>query len=195
MRYILIISLFIASLFANDAWNKNNLLNKKNMTYFIPFELWLGVKWDGKRAKTFHEVDTTLKTSLELKGPFSWYHPYLKKQLQVYKRTSQNNIELFTFYPAGVIKVYDKKHDAYLNNGITFPLGYGWKIGKPYYFSQEVWIRDKHQMRKLGITIQKLDFEKEKLTKLVYDYSIDEEKVATYTYTTDEGMTKIQLAK
>ncbi len=195
MRYILIISLFIISLFANEPWHKTNLLNTKNMSYFIPFELWLGVKWDGKRAKKFHKVDSILQTSQKLQGPFSWYHPYLKKELQVYKTTSDNNVELFTFYPAGVIKVYDQKHDAYLNNGITFPLGYGWKIAKTYHFSQEVWIHNKHQVRKLGITIQKLIFEKEKLATLIYDYLIDGKKVATYTYKPNKGITKIDMQK
>lgn len=195
MRIFILLFFITFSLYAQSPWHKSNLYNDKSISYFLPLELWLGVQWDGSRAKTLHEVDTMLKTSQKLQGPFKWYHPYLKKTLQVYKRTSKNNVELFTFYPSGMIKVYDKKHDAYLNNGVTFPLGYGWKIGKLYRFSQEVWIKDKHYMRELGITIQNLDFEKETLKGIIYDYFIDKKHVAIYKYQVNNGLTEISEVK
>lgn len=191
MRILVLLFFTVFCLYAQSPWHKSNLYNDKTLSYFIPLELWLGTNWDGSRAKNLHEVDKMLETSQKLTGPFKWYHPYLKKTLNVYKRTSKNNVELFTFYPSGMIKVYDKKHKAYLNNAVTFPLGYGWKVGKLYRFSQEVWIKERHFMRELGINIQKIDFNKEELQSITYDYFIENKHVATYQYKVDNGLTII----
>ena len=168
MRYILVMLLFISS-YASSVWHKENLYDNATMSYYIPYELWLQVPWDGKKEKRFETLDS--KNSI--KGYFNWYHPYLKKQLKVYKKNDKEGASLYTFYPKGIAKVYDQYKEAYLNNGLNFPAGYGWKTNKIYTFSQEIWIKDKHYVRTLGLQIKQLQFVKDELESITVEYYVN----------------------
>lgn len=177
MRALFLLILITLQLFASEIWHKNNLYDKITLSYYIPHELWLGISWDGNKEQKFTAVK-----SQKIEGVFNWYHPYLKKHLKVYKKTVNNKNELYTLYPKGIAKVYSQKNSEYLNNGLSFPAGFGWKIGKVYNFSQESWIRDRHQLTVIGIEITKINFIDDFFDNLTYNYYINGKLYDTYTY-------------
>ena len=147
------------------------------MSYYIPYELWMQIPWDGNKKRHFHKI----KNTQAVKGYFKWYHPHIKKHLKVYKQTLTSS-QLFTLYTKGITQVYDEKGDVYLNNGISFPAGFGWKPNKIYNFSQEIWINKKHYVRTTGIQITALNFDKNDiLHSLSFNLYIDGQLKKTVT--------------
>lgn len=165
------------SAFAANFWHKDNLYDKITLSYYIPYELWLQIPWDGEKKRNFNKV-----TSTEIQGSFNWYHPHLKKHLKVYKKTKNSQTELFTLYPKGIAKVFSQHYNTYFNNGLIFPAGHSWKIGKPYSFSEEIWVENKHYVRTIGIQIKEIDFKKNVLNYISYNYYINGKIYKTYTY-------------
>lgn len=169
MKKLLLSILIVVFSHASNIWNKQNLYDPITMSYYIPYELWMGIPWDGKKKRTFHKI----QNNKQVEGFFLWYHPYIKKHLKVYKQYN-NTVQLFTLSPKGITQVYDEKGEVYLNSGIHFPAGFAWKKDKLYNFSQEIWINNKHYIRTTGIQLKSFIFdEKDNFISLSFDFYID----------------------
>lgn len=177
MRSILLLMFITVFSFASSVWHKDNIYDDKTLSYYLPFELWLQIKWEGNKELQFHQTDTP-----DIKGTFKWYHPYLKKHLKVYKKRANKGEDLYTFYPKGVAKVYSQQNRAFFNNGIDVPAGFGWRTNTIYSFSQEVWSGVKHIVRIIGIEITEINFKDDFLESMRYNYYVNGTLKDTFTY-------------
>jgi len=131
------------------AWSKDNLYDRATDSYYIPYELWTGEHWDGRKGLRLHKAnhkfyvngrDATLIT-----GPEKWSHPILKKEFNVYKRKKLNRdkVQLFIFKPEGIGRIFDhrttRENRLYDGRSVKFPAAYGWKVGEKRTFPFTYW--------------------------------------------------------
>lgn len=190
----------------NSPWNINNLYNEKNKSFFIPYQLWTGAKWDGdKNKKCTHQVDNTFyvngNSPTKITGTTKWESPKTGKVYDIWKReklNNHNNIlkrkkskklkeQYFTCHEKGIGRVFDNRRGGrYSDVGkCKFPAGYGWKIG------------ERQECLKTAIEITQIDFDKENnLTGLEFKFWYQNRKSGNlvldhkYRYQPNIGMTK-----
>jgi hypothetical protein len=167
----------MSCVYAQNPWQINQLYDAKTKSFYIPYEMWFSIPFQGNKEQPLPNINTK-----ELKGPFTWYHPHLKKILNVYKKISAHNIELFTLYPRGIAKVYDQKSNTYFNNGLNFPAGYGWKSRTLTNITQEKWQDNKHTIQTLGLYIKKIEFKKDMLDNIEYSIYLNGVLENSYRY-------------
>ena len=123
---------------ANEsAWQISNLYNCENDSFFVPYQLWTGAKWDGNKesscmhaAVTAFTVNNVSKT--RIRGPVQWKNPRSGKTISIWVRdkVSGPKTQYFACHDDGIGRVYDNRWEGYYVVGrCKFPAGYDWKIG------------------------------------------------------------------
>ena len=142
----------------NSPWNINNLYSKNDKSFFIPYQLWTGAKWDGdKNKKCTHQVDNTFyvngKDPTKITGTTKWESPETGEVYDIWKREKLNRHkeQYFVCHDKGIGRVFDSRRGGrYSDIGkCKFPAGYGWKIG------------ERRECLKTAIEITQIDFDKE----------------------------------
>ena len=119
-------------------WHIDNLYNKSDKSFFIPYQLWTGAKWDGDKNKPcMHKANSYFSTNgrspTTIKGPFEWKNPETGSLETIWKREKEDGSkeQYFTCHKKGIGRVYDSRGGVYSNTGkCKFPAGFGWKIGQ-----------------------------------------------------------------
>ena len=172
-------------------WHKRNLYDENTQTYFIPYHLWTGMPWDGSKRLEFHKTDSRFMGSKSIEGPAAWKHPFLQRELQVYRRDNKGKVQLFSFFEQGIGRVYDNREGRYFDGDIKFPAGAGWKVGVPVDFKQTFWREGESRLNVRTVTIEilALKFDKQDVLKeLRYRYLVNGTPDHEYTYRPNEGM-------
>jgi hypothetical protein len=134
-------------------------------TRYIPLELIIGAKWDGKREIKMPNGDfaeNVDKDPSTWRGPSEWYHPTLKKKLIVYDRSRHFVFQKFALRTdnTAIGRVYDSRFNMICEEEAKYPLGI-WKQGETRVFEYRC-ISEKNQQVNLmsaSITIEKIYFE------------------------------------
>ncbi len=193
IKAIILLSFFISFSNADSVWNRTNLYDSTNDSYYIPYELWTGAKWDGKKELRFHNADLNFMGNKSIIGPKEFYHEKVDKNIQVYERTNKGKVQLFTFYDFGIGRVYDNRKERYFDGGAKFPAGFGWKLHEIKEFSQTEWKKGNEKVRTLGIKIVELKFNDENnLESMTYEFYVKGDLDHTYTYEPNKGMISLE---
>lgn len=177
MKAFLFFLILMGFVQAKTPWQITHLYDSTAKSFYIPHELWFKIPWQGKKTPP-----SPILKDQTIEGPFTWYHPYLKQQFNVYKKTSNYTTELFVIYSHGIAKVYDGQTETFYKNNVIFPSGKGWKINEPKTFTQEEWSQGKHKISYLELRIKVLKFEKDVLNYIKYDVLRNQKFEHTYIY-------------
>ena len=122
---------------SSSPWHVNNLYDCRTRELFVPYQLWTGAKWDGRKdGPCMHKADNTFSVNdrslTRISGPKKWRNPKTDKEEMVWVREKVQGWkeQYFTCHEKGVGRLYDSRRPRYYRNGrCKFPAGNGWKVG------------------------------------------------------------------
>ena len=136
----------IPSTTSADPWHFNNLYDPETKSFFIPYHLWTGAKWDGVKStkdcmhsanNTWNYTNTKNRNKFsEVSGPVSFTNKETGKDVETWLvKLDENSEQNYICHEKGIARVYDKRPrfniDQYMNGReCKFPAGFGWKIGE-----------------------------------------------------------------
>lgn len=175
-----------------SAWHMDNLYDCKNGTWFIPYQLWTGAKFDGNKATSKnHEADNYSRKingkSVEIKGVKEYTNKITGKTNLIYIRNNGGKIQYFTSNDMGIGRVFDSRQGGqeYSGTGIKFPAGYGWKLNTPRTATD---IRDGVE-RTTKIELTNMSFSEEgNLLSITFKWWSNGILDHKYTYTANNGI-------
>lgn len=190
---------------ASSPWHISNLYNCKDKSFFIPYQLWSGAKYDGNKANSKnHQVNRQTTTShygksgrlshsdLSVTGTTKWSSPKYDKEFNIYTRERNDKIQYFIANDMGIGRVYDNRGNGRYFNGtnIKFPAGYGWKLNDSRSTSYEVIKHGRTKYRNTTIKITDMKFNaKNELDTITFQwYPKDGELDHIYTYKANIGL-------
>ena len=123
---------------SSSPWHVTNLYDCKTRKLYVPYQLWSGAKWDGRKGGScMHEADSAFDVNgfsrTTIRGPEAWRNPGTGKKYTVWVRAKVNGskVQHFTCHGKGIGRVYDSRGPRYYTPGrCKFPAGHGWKVGK-----------------------------------------------------------------
>ena len=173
----------------SSPWSINNLYDCKTKSFFIPYQLWSGAKFDGdKKDSINHQVNKQTMTPYGNKGKFQqlsiigtkkWTNPEDDIEYDIYirERSRKGKIQYFTANTMGIGRVYDNREDRYYTKPrMKFPAGYGWRL---------------HEQRSLGATdieIIDMSFSNNKLEGISFKWWINGSLDHIYHYEVNKGV-------
>ncbi len=121
---------------SSSPWRIGNLYDCQTRKMFVPYQLWTGASWDGRKdGPCMHKVDNTFtvnrKSQTRITGPKQWLNVESGEQEMVWVREKVNGrkTQYFTCHEEGIGRVYDSRGPRYYQVGrCKFPAGHGWKI-------------------------------------------------------------------
>ena len=186
----------------SSPWHFSNLYDLSSNSFFIPYHLWSGASWDGKKSvqECIHHVDSVWQWTdfrkkqrkAKIVGPVNFTHPLSGLTLNTFEWKSKKSSQYLICHERGLARIYDPKFEkagllsSPVLNGTEckFPAGFGWKIGVP---------RDCNPKAPKQTTLTRLTFDKEfNLIRMAYTYTIKEGFSARraddyYEYAVDKG--------
>ena len=172
---------------SSSPWHVGKLYDCKTRELFVPYQLWTGAKWDGrKEGPCMHKADTTFIVNngsmTRIWGPKKWRNPKTDKEEMVWVREKVQGWkeQYFTCHAKGIGRLYDSRRPRYYRNGrCKFPAGHGWKIG----------VRRDCLKTSLEITHVGLD-DKGHLSEIKFKYWSRRDRLDhIYRYVPNQGMT------
>ena len=170
---------------SSNPWHFTNLYDVSSDSFFIPYHLWSGAKWDGVKSaeKCMHKVNTTWKftnprnkqTKGKITSPVKFTRLSSGEELQTFEWKSKRGSQNLICHEKGMARIYDFRFekagllDSPILNGTEckFPAGFGWQVG----VSQDCNPEAPKQTT---------------ITELLFDEGYNLVKI-TYTYTKKEG--------
>ena len=137
----------VGSQSASNPWHFNNLYDASSDSFFIPYQLWSGAKWDGVKLveKCMHKVNTTWKytnarnkqTKGKITSPVKFTHPSSGNVFETFEWKSKRGSQNLICHEKGMARIYDFRFekagllDSPILDGTEckFPAGFGWQIG------------------------------------------------------------------
>ncbi|MCS5590268.1 MAG: hypothetical protein NZ824_09915 [Candidatus Thioglobus sp.] len=182
-----------STVWSTNPWHKDNLYDTSNDSFFIPVELWTGGEWDGQKHLNINPIDKTFMGNKIITGPLKWHHPYLDKDIVVYKRVNKSKVQLFKVYSNAIARVYDSRKNRYFDLGAKFPVGSDWKIDKTKSFEQFQWKKGRKGVRDLSIRINSITFNSDSILKKIdYTFYVNQKPDHRYEYRPNIGMTNLE---
>lgn len=186
-------------------WHISNLYDCKDKSFFIPYQLWSGAKYDGNKANSKnHQVNKQTSTShygksgrlsysdLIVTGTTKWTSDKYNKEFNIYTRERDDKVQYFVANDMGIGRVYDDRGNGRYFNGtnIKFPAGYGWKINNSRSSSYEVLKNGRRKYRSTTINITAMKFNsKNELDTITFEwYPVNGELDNIYTYKANVGL-------
>jgi len=190
---------------SKSPWHISNLYDCKDKSFFIPYQLWSGAKYDGHKANSKnHQVNKQTTTShygksgrlsysdLSVIGTTKWTSDKYDKEFNIYTRERDDKVQYFISNNMGIGRVYDDRGDGRYFNGtnIKFPAGYGWNLNDSRSSSYEVIKNDRTKYRSTTINITDMNFnDKNELDTITFEwYPKDNELDHIYTYKVNVGL-------
>ena len=179
---------------SSNPWHLTNLYSKENDTFFIPFHLWSGAKWNGNKnvENCMHEVDS--KWSFKrgdrvrknrLSAPIDFKAPDTGKVVKTFKVENRKNKQHYICHEKGLARIYDGRFDSagVLNEldgkECKFPAGFGWKINESKDCSElspkqtkivEIIFDNNFLLKKMSYTYEKKQGRKTRRKNDYYEY-------------------------
>ena len=137
----------VGSQSASNPWHFNNLYDASSDSFFIPYHLWSGAKWDGVKSveKCMHKANTTwtyfnprnTKSKGKIISPVKYPHPSSGEVFQTFEWKGRKGSQNYICHSKGLARIYDHRFkkagllDSPILNGTEckFPAGFGWQIG------------------------------------------------------------------
>ena len=137
----------VGSQSASNPWHFNNLYDASSNSFFIPYHLWSGAKWDGVKSveKCMHKANTTwtyfnprnTKSKGKIISPVKYPHPSSGEVFQTFEWKGRKGSQNYICHSKGLARIYDHRFkkagllDSPILNGTEckFPAGFGWQIG------------------------------------------------------------------
>jgi len=137
----------VGSQSASNPWYFNNLYDASSDSFFIPYHLWSGAKWDGVKSveKCMHKANTTwtyfnprnTKSKGKIISPVKYPHPSSGEVFQTFEWKGRKGSQNYICHSKGLARIYDHRFkkagllDSPILNGTEckFPAGFGWQIG------------------------------------------------------------------
>ena len=123
---------------SSSPWHIANLYDCATRALYIPYQLWTGADWNGRKdgpcmheAQTSFTVNSTSRTSI--RGPKTWLNPNTGEEVEVWVRAKQrgSKVQYFTCHDKGIGRVYDNRYNRSWETGrCKFPAGFGWAVGE-----------------------------------------------------------------
>ena len=170
-------------------WSIHNLYDCKLKSFFIPYQLWSGAKFDGnKKGSINHQVNKQTLTPygnksklqpLSIIGTKKWTNPEdgIEYNIYIRERSRKGKIQYFTANTMGIGRVYDNRDERYYTEPrIKFPAGYGWQL---------------HEQRSLGVTdieIINMTFYKNNLEGITFKWWVNGSLDHIYHYEVNKGV-------
>lgn len=124
----------------SSPWHISNVYNCENKSFFIPYQLWTGMDWNGdKNVSCEHDADSSLyvngTSGTTIKGMTKFEDLKTGIKAKIWKREKMDGSkqQYFTCNENGIGRIYDKRgsKERYFDLGrCKFPAGYNWKIGE-----------------------------------------------------------------
>jgi len=188
----------------SSPWHISNLYDCKTKSFFIPYQLWSGAKYDGdKNNSKNHQVNKQTTTShygksgrlsysdLSISGTIKWISSKYNKEFDIYIRKRSNKIQYFVSNDMGIGRVYDSrgKKRYFSGTNIKFPAGYGWNLNESRTTSYKVIKDGKTRYRDTTIEITDMKFNtKNELDTITFEWYKDENLDHIYTYKANIGL-------
>ena len=166
---------------ASSFWHFSNLYDKSSDSFFIPYHLWSGAKWDGVKSseKCIHKTKTTWNytnarnqmSKGKITSPVKFTHPSSSEVFQTFEWKSKKGSQNLICHEKGMARIYDFRFekagllDSPILNGreCKFPAGFGWQIGVS---------QDCNPEAPKQTTVTELIFDEDyNLVKMVYTYT------------------------
>ncbi len=172
---------------SKSPWRVKNIYDCKTRELFVPYQLWTGAKWNGRKdGPCMHKADTTFtvnnRSETRIWGPKKWMNPKTDKEEMVWVREKVQGWkeQYFTCHEKGIGRLYDSRKPRYYRVGrCKFPAGHGWKIG----------VKTDCVKTSLKITHVGLD-DKGHLSEIKFEYWSRRERLDhIYRYVPNQGMT------
>ena len=170
---------------ASTPWSLHQLYDCSTRTLFIPYQLWTGVPWDGRRdTPCMHSADTLFnvngRSPTTIQGPKEWTNPVTghKEAIWVREKVSGRKTQYFSCHEKGIGRVHDSRWNSVWKTGrCKFPGGYGWRIAERRYCVDT----------SIEIVAIEMNAEAE-LTSLVFKWWYGEILDHVYKYAPERGM-------
>ena len=171
---------------SSSPWHIRNLYDCGSRKMFVPYHLWTGTKWDGRKdGPCMHRADNTFtvndRSETRIWGPKKWLNVESGEEEMVWVREKVRGFkeQYFTCHQDGIGRVYDSRGPRYWFTGrCKFPAGRGWKIRS----------RRDCEDTALEITHVGLD-DKGRLKELEFKYWSRSRLDHIYRYVPNQGMT------
>jgi hypothetical protein len=137
----------VGSQSASNPYHFINLFDASSDSFFIPYQLWSGAKWDGVKSveKCMHKANTTwtyfnprnTKSKGKIISPVKYPHPSSGEVFQTFEWKGRKGSQNYICHSKGLARIYDHRFkkagllDSPILNGTEckFPAGFGWQIG------------------------------------------------------------------
>jgi hypothetical protein len=137
----------VGSQSASNPYHFINLYEASSDSFFIPYQLWSGAKWDGVKSveKCMHKANTTwtyfnprnTKSKGKIISPVKYPHPSSGEVFQTFEWKGRKGPQNYICHAKGLARIYDHRFkkagllDSPILNGTEckFPAGFGWQIG------------------------------------------------------------------
>ena len=137
----------VGSQSASNPYHFINLYDASSDSFFIPYQLWSGAKWDGVKSveKCMHKANTTwtyfnprnTKSKGKIISPVKYPHPSSGEVFQTFDWKGRKGSQNYICHSKGLARIYDHRFkragllDSPILNGTEckFPAGFGWQIG------------------------------------------------------------------
>ena len=168
------------------AWHISNLYDCQSRTLYIPYHLWTGMPWDGRKDspcmhKAYKVFLVNNRSQTSIRGPESWTHPKTSETLQIWVREKarRHKVQYFVCHERGIGRVYDSRRERFSRVGrCKFPAGHGWKVG------------ERRECRSTAIEITQVDLDDDGLlARLEFKYFSRGRLDHVYRYVPEQGMT------
>lgn len=186
-----------------SAWHIDNLYDCKTKSFFIPYQLWSGAKFDGNKETSInHQVDNTSyaihnKSSklvpIKILGTKKWINKITNEENNIYVRTTETKgvkkVQYFVANEMGIGRVYDDREGGryFSGTGMKFPSGYGWKLGE----RRTAFDIENGEDRTTEIEIVAMTFDdKQELKDITFNWWTNGYFDRQYTYTVNNGLAK-----
>ena len=171
---------------SSSPWHVKNLYDCKTRELFVPYQLWTGADWDGRKdGPCMHKADNTFSVNdrslTRISGPKKWRNPKMDTEEMVWVREKVQGwkVQYFTCHEKGIGRLYDSRRPRYYRNGrCKFPAGKGWKVG----------VKRECLSTSLEITHVGLD-DKGHLSEIKFKYWSRDRLDHIYRYVPNQGMT------
>ena len=136
----------VGSQSASNPYHFINLYDASSDSFFIPYQLWSGAKWDGVKSveKCMHKANTTwtyfnprnTKSKGKIISPVKYPHPSSGEVFQTFEWKGRKGSQNYICHAKGLARIYDHRFkkagllDSPILNGTEckFPAGFGWQI-------------------------------------------------------------------
>ena len=130
---------------STNPWHFSNLYDDASNSFFIPYHLWSGAKWNGKKSteSCMHKVKNTWvfkrgdkERKQRISAPVDFKKAGSSKALETFKSENRKNYQHYICHEKGLARIYDQRFeqtgelDSLDGKECKFPAGFGWRVGK-----------------------------------------------------------------